>query len=460
MKKEHIILISIFLLSFLVKFLFLMQYPHIPGRNSGYYVWHANDVLEGEFFSTTDAPFVFFLSAFLSLIVGDTVLAVKIVIALLSSLYVIPFYLIVKELSGKEELGIFAGLIGTFAGQNWWIACGHVKNIAGLFFGLFVIYFFIKSLKSLTPKNAGLLTLSLVLMVASHFSSSAYIVAAIGASAFAILVWLLYKKEANEHAIKTCAIIILVSFICASVVLLFKPELIGDSSIGTIGVEEKAFGPRGGIDLSILGIYNVLFLLSLAGLYLLWERKELFILFSLFVFVSFILTQSAFVDDSWTTRFEKMSFIPFTILGFYGISYFKNRIITYGLMVLVVLLVAHGFLGSYNRPAMILSSEDYLELVAFYENAPEMTVYSPDDEYGLGKDERYWLNAIGFDAIDEMPEPPFGENDFLVVKTKNLPKESIEVGSYAFVPLEDDLPIENLKQKPEEFRKGPIPKKL
>ncbi|MBU0532998.1 glycosyltransferase family 39 protein [Candidatus Micrarchaeota archaeon] len=432
MKKEYPVLIAIFLISFLVKFLFLQQFPHIPGVDSGYYVWHVDETLEGDIF-LDDPPFVFFLSALFSFLFNDTIISVKIVIVLLSSLYVLPFYLIVKEITNNEKLGVFAALIGTFSGANWWVALGHVKNIAGLLFGLFVIYYFILCMKNFSRKNAVLLALSFLFMVGSHFSSSAYMVAPLMAAAFLILSFVLYTKS-NENARNVCIALILFSFLVATSIIVLKPSLIGDSTIGTIGLQEESntkFSPikQGELfRISILEHYSIFSILALLGLYVLWrQNKELFILFSIWIFTSLLFTQPAFVDARWVLRFEMMSFLPFTILCITGLNFFESKPLLYSIMFLLFIFTTFDFLNTLNDPKMVISNNTYFQLVAFHGSNPDITVYC------TMMPECYWFHAIGFEVIDGQPEPPFEDGDFLAIKNK---QPGIRVGDYTFVPLD------------------------
>lgn len=412
-------LAAILLASFLLKMHFLLQLPHIPGMDAGYYVWHVTDTVNGHPY-LDEPPLVFLVAAIISKLAGGVMIGVKITLSMFSAAMAIPAYLIVKEIGKKDSLALFASFLASFSASNWWIADGHLKNIAGLFFGLFVVYFFIRALQSFDRKNIALLALSFLLMVGSHFSSAAYITAMLLPASAVISGYCMARKETGSSAFRAGAAFAAISIMSALAIIMVKPDLVSGSSIGTIGLQEGnrfagpgAPGPVPLVNFALFGNYSVFSLLAFLGIYSLWKKRDfnLFAIFLIWALMSFLLTQSQFVEPSWMKRFEMMGFIPFAILMPLGAAHFGKPELAAAL-----LLLASGytlldlFQTNAHGLAMPVSSEEYLGLVAFHQAHPAALAVTGDMALG------YWLHGIGFDVAENPLQPEPGRQLFIFLK--------------------------------------------
>jgi len=444
----YIALGIIVLASFLLKMYFLLQTPHIPGIDAGYYVWHARDTMNGDLY-LDEPPIAFLLSALISLLVGgDVMLGVKLTIALISSAIAIPFYLITKQLTRQNSLALFAAFLGAFSVSNWWISVLFIKNITGLFFGLFVIYYFIKNLHNFNKKNLVLLVASIALMVASHFSSSAYIVIALFPTACCILTYFLIKKplspSTNKSTIFTCAFFIFVILLATALVLAWKPDIIGDDSIGPIGIQEDENG-QSRVEPPIRYGYSVFSLLALLGLFVLWRQgdKRIFLLFMIWVATSFLLNQSQFVDSSWLFRFDLMSFLPLTILLVTGMNYFKKQKLVWGTMLIMIIYTMFSLFGiyeMYDSFEMKASSQEFLGFQEFYEKHPDAVMIADNPAV------IYFLCGIGFEVENTIPKEVESKREYFIIHEQRRPTSGMpppgrgEPSPPAHLPSEDQLP--------------------
>jgi hypothetical protein len=402
----YALLAVITIASFLLKMYFLLQVPHILGMDSGYYVWHVADTANGQLY-LSEPPLVFLFAAAIAKILGDAILGVKLTIAIFSAAMAIPAYFIVKEISKKDSLALSAAFLASFSASNWWIADGHVKNIAGLFFGLFAVLFFIRSLASFERRNILLLAASFLLMLASHFSSAAYITAVLFSASLAIAAYSLIRKKTDEPAFRASALFFALSIASALAIIAIRPGLLTGSSIGSIGLQEGGLlspppdEPGADapplINFNAFGNYFPFSLLAFAALYIFRKKKDMnmLILFSIWLFASVMLTQRQFVETSWIKRFEMMGFLPFAILIPLGAAHFENKLVVYALLAIACAFSAYGlFEGNAHWISAPVSNDEYLQLVAMHAERPDMTVYATDMPV------RYWLHAIGFRVID------------------------------------------------------------
>ncbi len=393
----------VFIASFLLKLYFATRYPLIAGMDAGYYVMHIQDVFTHGYPQVSDPPTAFYIGAFFAPLAGDIFLGFKIAISLFSAAICFPIYKIAKYITRDRAVAVFAGFLASFSTSNMFIMGDLFKNTLGLFFGAWFIYLSIKSIMETGTRNTALAILAFVLMLGTHFSSSAYLLFSITPLLLLLPIYnFMHEKKITTESLKCFAIIGGIG-IAALLVLLLKPGLLGDYSIGPVGLEYLDDGPPGksdSINLSMFSTYGFFSLLAMLGLYSAYRIDPKWaILFIPWIIVSFLLTQPMFVDDSWVFRFEMNTYIPISLLAGLGAFYFrKEKAIFYAVMLLMSLHTIYMFADSGLQRTPLISMQEFQSLSVFAEAHPGAQVFGPHG--GLA----YWVQAAGLETTDD-PSP-------------------------------------------------------
>ena len=455
-EREIVFLVVIFLLSFIAKMYFLGQHYLIGGMDAGYYIYNIDNILEQGVPSDTGGspPVIFYFGALLTLILGNTILAYKVGIALLSAAIAFPLYLLVKYLTKDGRIALFAAFLGAFSSANMRIMVDLFKNIGGLFFGVFFLYYFIRLLDEQSRKNIALTAVFFGLMLATHFSSTAYVTASIIPFLVIYPVYDFLKDKKLSRTSLVCLVSLGILACATILMLLFIPGLISETSIGTIGLQELRPGQEA-VCFSMFEQYGIFSVLIFLGLYEFSKRdRRYLILFGGAILVAFLLTQPFFVNQSWLWRFILMSYVIVCPVAAVGVFYFREKKVFYGIIAILSIYTLWGFVESGNseffRP--VINEGEYLGLMKLSSQIPDAVIY------GIRGGTAYWFEAAGFNVSDGHPDFSSGNVYFVHEESKGKPgmqqqtSISIEelvsqggvvfakVGRFTFIEMEN-LPI-------------------
>ncbi|MFP3949639.1 MAG: 6-pyruvoyl-tetrahydropterin synthase-related protein [Candidatus Micrarchaeia archaeon] len=397
----------VFIVSFLLKLYFATRYPLIAGMDAGYYVMHIQDVFTHGYPQVSDPPIAFYIGAFFAHLAGDLFLGFKVAISLFSAAICFPIYKIAKYITRDRAVAVFAGFLASFSTSNMFIMGDLFKNTIGLFFGAWFIYLSIKSIRETSTRNTALAIVAFVLMLGTHFSSSAYLLFSMTPLLLLLPIYsFMHEKRITTESLKCFAIMGGIG-IAALAVLIIKPGLLGDYSIGPVGLEYLDDGPPGksdSINLSMFSMYSFFSLLAMLGLYSAYRIDPKWaLLFVPWIAVSFLLTQPLFVDNSWVFRFEMNTYIPISLLAGLGAFYFrKEKTIFYAVMLLMALHTLYMFMDSGLQRTPLISMQEFQSLSGFAEAHPGAQVFGPHG--GLA----YWVQAAGLETTDD-PSPAPGK---------------------------------------------------
>ena len=401
----RIALALVFIASFLLKLYFATRYPLIAGMDAGYYVMHIQEVFTHGYPQVGDPPIAFYIGAFFTYLAGDIFLGFKIAISLFSAAICFPIYKIAKYVTKDRAVAVFAGFLASFSTSNMFIMGDLFKNTIGLFFGAWFVYLAVKSIRETSTRNTALAIVAFVLMLGTHFSSSAYLLFSITPLLLLLPIYnFMHEKKITTESFKCFAIIGGIG-LAALAVLLLKPGLLGDYSIGPVGLEYLDDGPPGKsdtINLNMFSMYSFFSLLAMLGLYSAYKIDPKWaILFIPWIVVSFLLTQPMFVDDSWVFRFEMNTYIPIALLAGLGAFYFrKEKAVFYAVMLLMSLHTLYMFTDSGMQRMPMITLEEFRGMEVFSENHPQAEIIGP--YAGLA----YWVEAAGLETAGEGPPPP------------------------------------------------------
>lgn len=389
-----------FLFSFILKLYFSTSYPLIAGMDAGYYVMHIQDVFIYGYPQVGDPPIAFYIGALSTWLAGDLFLGFKIAISLFSAAICFPIYKMAKYVTKDRAIGVFAGFLASFSTSNMFIMGDLFKNTVGLFFGAWFVYLTVKSIRETTTRNTALAILAFVLMLGTHFSSSAYLLFSITPLLLLLPIYnFLHEKKITTESLACFAVIGGIG-VAAILVILLKPGLLGDYSIGPVGFDYLDDGPPGKsdtINLNMFSMYSFFSLLAMLGLYSAYKIDPKWaLLFVPWILVSFLLTQPMFVDNSWVFRFEMDTYIPVSILAGLGAFYFrKEKAIFYGVVLLMSLHTLYMFAEGGTQRTPLISLQEYHGMQVFAQSHSGAEIFGPRG--GLA----YWVQAAGLETTED-----------------------------------------------------------
>jgi hypothetical protein len=421
LKPEHVILSLIFILSFIFKLYFLTRYPLLYGMDAGYYLIHVGEILDTGFPDIGFMPpLVFYYLAVFAFIFRDLTIGIKVGSALLSAAMAIPFYLLLEFITKSKKTALLGAFLGTFSYASLLIVKDLLKNVGGLFFGLFFVYFLLRAFDNGKKHYAALAIISFLLMLATHFSSTAYLTA----SVFPFLVLLpfleYWETRSFTFKAKVSALIVVFIIICAGIIILLDPSLLTDEGIGTLGIQHLAPG-HNWFNFSILYAYSFLLIPMILGLFAAYKiSKKYALLFFTWLFVSFLLMQPIFVEQNWVFRFEYMAYLVIVPLIALGAEYFvKQEIIFYPCAAIIMLLAFLSFWQSGMQISPIITLEEWNGFLELKQTLPPGSTLT-----GIFGGVEYWAEAAGFEVLSPEDKPNSGKT-FIITQTDRLPSETV-----------------------------------
>ena len=155
-RGEWAIVISVSAVVALIYALTLFRFPIMYGIDGPYYLIQVRAILETGMMSYVDPPLCFYFFAALTLLLGDSTLAIKIGTALFCALTVFPSYLIGKKLTSSVPAAVTSAIACSLSPQLLALSGEFVKNAAGSFFLLSFVYFCLEILKGAKEKSVKL----------------------------------------------------------------------------------------------------------------------------------------------------------------------------------------------------------------------------------------------------------------------------------------------------------------
>ncbi|MHA1866853.1 MAG: hypothetical protein ACTSXD_02175, partial [Candidatus Heimdallarchaeaceae archaeon] len=322
--------------SFIFDLILLTKYNLSYGRDGPYYDIQVRNILQTGFTASNDPPFVYYYMVPFVVTFGSF-LGIKIAMSLISSLIAVPTFLILNHiLEKKHSHSTIFSLLGSFLSVfNWYylrMIEDFMQNLAGVFFLLLFLYFFILTLEEsfIQKKNVFLAFFSFILTIATHLYTAAFgiVLLFIGLFSFVII-------ERKTISKKTCLILIvsLLTTVLVLTVLYFVfpttfstfnkvRSFIKDlfsSSIITIQQTRANFV----IFLTFPYIFGLIFFIKMFTKSLKNINKPLFEVFRKYFFSSLLVLSMAvilffltlpFIPSEWGMRFVLLAFVPISLI--------------------------------------------------------------------------------------------------------------------------------------------------
>ena len=146
----------------------MLSTPLLPGIDGPYYAVQVRWLVERGELKYADPPLAFLLLTAFYLVLGDLFLAVKLGSVLLTSLAVLPIYLLVKRLTSSRIAGIAAGLAFAINPFTLKLYSDFIKNSIGLLWLNLFLLFEIRYMQDSSRKNLVGLIVALVLTALTH----------------------------------------------------------------------------------------------------------------------------------------------------------------------------------------------------------------------------------------------------------------------------------------------------
>ena len=173
-KSWMIILIAIFIFSFILDLYVLTRYNLSYGRDGPFYDLQVLNIIQTGFPASNDPPLVYYLLTPFVMLSGNSFLGIKIGMALMGSLMAFPAYFLTEIFSEKLKVeskvpALLSAFLITINPFYFSMIGDFMQNLVGVFFLLLLLYFAVKWFENTKEwKKYGILTL--ILLICSIFT--------------------------------------------------------------------------------------------------------------------------------------------------------------------------------------------------------------------------------------------------------------------------------------------------
>ncbi|HML04672.1 MAG TPA: glycosyltransferase family 39 protein [Methanobacterium sp.] len=168
-KSWMIILIAIFIFSFILDLYVLTRYNLSYGRDGPFYDLQVLSILQTGFPASNDPPLVYYLLTPFVMLSGNSFIGIKIGMALMGSLMAFPAYFLTEIFSEKLKVeskipALLSAFLITINPFYFSMIGDFMQNLVGVFFLLLLVYFAVKWFENTKEwKKYGILTVILII---------------------------------------------------------------------------------------------------------------------------------------------------------------------------------------------------------------------------------------------------------------------------------------------------------
>lgn len=173
-KSWIIILIAIFIFSFIIDMYVLTRYNISYGRDGPFYDLQVLSIIQTGFPASNDPPLAYYLLSPFVMISGNSFLGIKIGMAIIGSLMAFPAYFLTETFSKKLKIeskapALLSAFLITVNPFYFQMIGDFMQNLVGVFFLLLLLYFAVKWFENTKEwKKYGILTV--ILLICSIFT--------------------------------------------------------------------------------------------------------------------------------------------------------------------------------------------------------------------------------------------------------------------------------------------------
>lgn len=347
-KPEIIILFAIFLFSFILDIYVLTRYNLSYGLDGPYYNIQVLNILNTGIPASNDPPLVYYMLTPFVMLFGNSFLGIKIGMAFLGSLMIVPAFLLTKFFLEKKDikskipafLSAFLMIVNPFYFQ---MIGDFMQNLIGVLFLLFLIYFSVRWMDNMGKwKKYGTLTIAmLICSILTHLYTGILAIVLL----LSILIFTLaYKRFKTEEVylfnFKILGIILVLIGVGMGILFSIYPDMytklitvisfFNNSTESTTSVAGTSYG--------LMKFLNIPFILGfLATINILYqgfkaktEFNRILLAFTYIVFTVVIIILSTFptIDSQYQNRFLMLAFVPIALVVPLGIIFLDNLLKT------------------------------------------------------------------------------------------------------------------------------------
>ena len=319
LKKIDFLIITIILVSAIYIYYHLIDRdPLVIGVDAPYYMIQVREILRSGSMKYGDPPLTFYILYAIAYVVNDVRLGFIIGASILAASASIPFYMLIKEVTGKYIPAITTILLILYSPLYLRMLADFVKNQFGIvFIGLVMIYLF-KDGK--TSRDYILIFLFTLLAGLTHILDFALILIILGG-------YTLISLLGRDREWRMVLLIAIVSITIYYVGYLLNPFYFGDLNrgfgfISDITSSEENIRRTPSITMYIPGITALFLSIILIGYKLYKNDYNIKFLFSIAILDLFLIIPW---NSNWVYRFLIMTFLPSSLILGYIVSLVENR---------------------------------------------------------------------------------------------------------------------------------------
>jgi len=388
---KTIIPIAIFLSSFVFLSIPILKAPLLTGIDGPYYAIQVRWILQYGRLKYPDPPLTFILMTFMTLLVKNTFLGIKLTVLIFTSLASLPWYFLFSN-RNKILSGVASSLSFII---NWYslrLASDFMKNSIGLLWLSLYVFFMFQYFQKNDRKSLILLVISFILTALTHILDLG--IAIFYSLTIPFLYFILYRKIDKK------TVIILLLSLSTIVIGLTLPMILGGDIYKGIAfvedlIEENNFVVvRAQNFILSIGMFLTLITVSL----ILLKKDKLSLLFFASGILALLLNLPI-IPRKWLFRFQLMNMIPLSLSIGSALYLTEKDYKTFPIIIFITTLLLFSSIGTYNLVRPTIIPPEYQELKMIVKSLEEKgyTIIIPDVKI------RYWAETFS-DKVYKSPK--------------------------------------------------------
>jgi len=402
-----VILVAIFLFSFILDIYLLTRYSLSYGIDGAFYDIQVRNILNYGFPASNDPPLAYYLLTPFVVVTGSSFLGIKLGMAFLGSLMAFPAYLLTQCYINKKGVGSkIPALLAAFlitVNINYFAMVGNfMQNLVGVVFLTFFMYFLVKWLENISnwKKYGVLAALFLGLNLLTHIYTGALaVILFISLILFNILFKIFKTHKTPKLDLKVMGIMSLMIMVCFMVLFVTYPVMFSKyttvASFFNITSTSNSATGAGIMGSSINGsvFFSLPYLLGIAAAIIILYRgfkenitdmgkmKRNTLLAWMYLTLGVVLGVLSMMSTEYQSRFILMAFLPIALIIPLGLKFFENLAILkypdkkkYTTLLVTSIAVVFAFSSffvaseSFESMSPTITLDEYNELLAIKEN--------------------------------------------------------------------------------------------
>ena len=435
-----LILIAIFIFSFVLDLYVLTRYPLSYGIDGAFYDIQVLSILKVGYPVSNDPPLIYYLLTPFVMLSGNSFLGIKIAMSLIGSLMAFPAFLLTELYSKKKELGSkIPALLAAFmvtVNVNYFAMIGdYMQNLVGVFFLLLLLYFAINWFENSRQwRKFGVLTIILLICnVLTHIYTGTVAIILF----FSLLLFSIVFKGFKTHKLhvfdlKILGIFSILIIGCITVLFLIFPVMLSKFDIvisffNATTTTATNMGPQN-MGMNKLVFLSLPYLIGIFASLMIFGRglkesisfhnkidKNTLLAWSYIVIASTLLILAIIPSSSmYQSRFMLLAFLPIALIVPLGLRFVEKEVLgiypkKQKLITLLISLVAVAFAlssfytaaESFSNMGSTINSDQYNELLKIKQNYIPGEIEANAVIVANNFDSKYWVQyTLGLETVN------------------------------------------------------------